>query len=202
VLLVAIVAAFGKAIAAVPIQYLQVVVGTLLLLFGIRWLRKAMLRYAGVVELRDEGANFTQQTEALGAGAGTANHAWDAVAFLASFKAVLLEGTEVVIIVIGLGSTGSRLLPASLGAVMACLIVVLAGLLLRRPLSRVPENALKFVVGVMVSSFGLFWFGEGIGVRWPYGDAAIVGLMAILLVASAVGVAIARRMHAMERLEA
>ena len=202
VLLVAIVAAFGKAIAAVPIQYLQVVVGTLLVLFGIRWLRKAMLRYAGVIELRDEAANFIQQTETLGAGAATANPAWDAVAFLASFKAVLLEGIEVVIIVIGLGATGNRLLPASLGAVIACLLVILAGVLLRRPLSHVPENTLKFVVGVMVSAFGLFWFGEGVGVHWPYGDFAIIGVMAILLAASAVGVAIARRMHALQGAEA
>lgn len=198
-LLAVIVAAFGTAIAAVPIQYLQVVVGTLLVLFGIRWLRKAMLRYAGAIELRDEAANFIQQRETLGAGAATANPGWDAVAFLASFKAVLLEGTEVVIIVIGLGATGDRLLPASLGAVVACVLVVLAGVLLRRPLARVPENTLKFVVGVMVSAFGLFWFGEGIGIHWLFGDFAIVGLMGILLAASAVGVAIARRMHAQPR---
>ena len=202
VLLVAIVAAFGKAIAAVPIRYLQVVVGTLLVLFGIRWLRKAMLRYAGVIELRNEAANFVRERETLGAGAATARPAWDAVAFLASFKAVVLEGIEVVIIVIGLGSTGNRLFPASLGAVIACLMVVLAGVLLRRPLSRVPENTLKFVVGVMVAAFGLFWFGEGIGVRWPYGDFAIIGVMAILLVASAVGVTIARRMHAVQGIAA
>lgn len=198
-LLVVIVAAFGTAIAAVPIQYLQVVVGTLLVLFGIRWLRKAMLRYAGVIELRDEAANFIQQRKMLSAGAATANTGWDAVAFLASFKAVLLEGIEVVIIVIGLGATGNRLLPASLGAVFACVLVVLAGVLLRRPLARVPENTLKFVVGVMVSAFGLFWFGEGIGIHWPYGDFAIAGLMGILFAVSVVGVVIARRMHAQPR---
>lgn len=196
VLLAAVVSAFGKAIAAVPIQYLQVVVGTLLVLFGIRWLRKAMLRYAGVIDLRDEAANFVQQTQAL-TPASNDNRTWDAVAFLVSFKAVLLEGTEVVVIVIGLGSTGSRMLPASLGALIACLIVVSAGVLLRRPLSRVPENALKFAVGVMVSAFGIFWFGEAVGVRWPYGDSAIIGLMAILLAASMVGVAVARRIHAL-----
>jgi len=199
-LLVAIVAAFGKAIAEVPIQYLQVAVGTLLLLFGIRWLRKAMLRYAGTIDLRDEAANFIRERGALAAATG-ASPRWDAVAFLASFKAVLLEGIEVVVIVIGLGATGNRMLPASLGAVAACLIVVLAGVLLRSPLSRVPENTLKFVVGVMVSAFGLFWFGEGIGVHWPYGDFAIVGLMALLLVASAVGVTIARRIVALKRSE-
>lgn len=199
VLLALIVAAFGTAIAAIPVQYLQVVVGTLLVLFGIRWLRKAMLRYAGVIELRDEAANFVHQRETLGAGAATANTGWDAVAFLASFKAVLLEGIEVVIIVIGLGATGNMLLPASLGAAVACLLVVLAGILLRRPLARVPENTLKFIVGVMVSAFGLFWFGEGIGIHWPYGDFAIVGLMGIFLAVSAVVVTIARQMRAQPR---
>jgi len=195
-LLAAIVAAFGTAIAAVPIQYLQVIVGTLLVLFGIRWLRKAMLRYAGVIELRDEAVNFTHEKEMLGAGRATARPQWDPVAFLTSFKAVLLEGIEVVIIVIGLGATGNQLFPASLGAVAACLVVVSAGVLLRRPLSRVPENLLKFIVGVMVSAFGLFWFGEGIGVSWPHADVAIVGLMAILLAASAMGVQIAHRIQA------
>jgi uncharacterized membrane protein len=194
-LLAAIVAVFGKAIATVPIEYLQVIVGTLLVLFGIRWLRKAMLRYAGVIELRDEAANFILEKRMLGAGAATARPRWDTVAFLTSLKAVLLEGTEVVIIVIGLGATGNRLLPASLGAVAACLMVVSAGVLLRRPLSRVPENLLKFVVGVMVTAFGLFWFGEGIGVSWPHGDFAVVGLMATLLAASAAGVAIAHRLY-------
>jgi uncharacterized membrane protein len=101
-----------------------------------------------------------------------------------------------VIIVIGLGATGNQLFPASLGAVAACLVVVSAGVLLRRPLSSVPENLLKFIVGVMVSAFGLFWFGEGIGVSWPHADFAIVGLMAILLATSAAGVSIAHRIHA------
>ena len=195
-LLAAIVAAFGTAIAAVPIQYLQVIVGTLLVLFGIRWLRKAMLRYAGVIELRDEALNFTHEKEVLGAGAATARPRWDPVAFLTSFKAVLLEGIEVVIIVIGLGATSNQLFPALLGAVAACLGVVSAGVLLRRPLSRAPENLLKFIVGVMMSAFGLFWFGEGIGVSWPHADFAIVGLMAILLATSAAGVSIAHRIHA------
>ena len=192
-LLFAIVAMFGRTIAAVPIAQLQVVVGTLLLLFGIRWLRKAMLRSSGVIDLRDEDALFAAQKSALGAHA--ARGRWDWIAFITTFKAVLLEGTEVVVIVIGLGAAGNRLLPASLGAVAACLLVIVAGALLHRPLARVPENALKFAVGIMVSAFGLFWFGEGIGLQWPYGDVAILALMGILLLSSALvvkGIRVAR----------
>jgi uncharacterized membrane protein len=191
-LLFAIVAIFGRTIASVPIEQLQVVVGTLLLLFGIRWLRKAMLRSAGVIDLRDEDALFDSQTRTLGAGTTIVRSRWDPVAFITTFKAVLLEGVEVVVIVIGVGAVGNRLIPASLGALAACLLVIAAGALLHRPLARVPENALKFVVGVMVSAFGLFWFGEGIGVHWPYGDAAILALMLILLVSSTAGVKLAR----------
>jgi uncharacterized membrane protein len=191
--LVAIVAIFGRAIAAVPIGVLQVVVGTLLLLFGIRWLRKAMLRSAGVIDLRDEEALYAQNREALGASGNAAGARWDTFAALTSFKAVLLEGIEVIVIVIGIGAAGNMLVPAAFGAIGACVVVAVAAALLNRPLSRVPENALKFAVGVMVSAFGLFWFGEGIGLHWPYGDAAIPALMALLLAASAAGVRVARR---------
>jgi uncharacterized membrane protein len=191
-LLFAIVAMFGKTIASVPIEQLQVLVGTLLLLFGIRWLRKAMLRWAGVIDLRDEDALFAAETRALGARAAGAGRRWDPIAFVTTFKAVLLEGTEVVVIVIGLGAAGNRLVPASLGALAACLLVIAAGALLHRPLARVPENALKFAVGVMVSAFGLFWFGEGLGMHWPYGDAAILALMLILLVSCALVVSAIR----------
>jgi uncharacterized membrane protein len=190
--LVAIVAIFGRAIAAVPIGVLQVVVGTLLLLFGIRWLRKAMLRSAGVIDLRDEEALYAQNRAALGA-CGNATARWDTFAALTSFKAVLLEGVEVIVIVIGIGAAGNMLVPAALGAIGACVAVAMAAALLNRPLSRVPENALKFAVGVMVSAFGLFWFGEGIGLHWPYGDVAILALMALLLAASTAGVRAARR---------
>jgi uncharacterized membrane protein len=189
--LAAIVAVFGRAIAALPLATLQLVVGTLLLLFGIRWLRKAMLRSAGVIGMRDEDALFARQREALDA-TGQAGSRWEAIAALTSFKAVLLEGVEVIVIVIGIGAAGNELGPAAAGAVAACVGVGAAAALLNRPLSRVPENALKFAVGVMVSAFGLFWFGEGLGIRWPYGDAAILALMAVLMAASAAGVRAAR----------
>jgi uncharacterized membrane protein len=189
--LAAIIAIFGPAIAAVPIAVLQIVVGALLLLFGIRWLRKAILRSAGVIALRDEAALFVEETRAL-QGAPVSARRWDAVAMLTAYKAIVLEGIEVVVIVIGIGAVGNRLVSASIGALAACALVVVAGVLLRQPLSRVPENALKYVVGVMMTAFGLFWFGEGIGVEWPYADAAILGLIGVLFIASAVGVRLSR----------
>jgi uncharacterized membrane protein len=187
-----VVAAFGTAIAAVPIAVLQIVVGTLLVLFGIRWLRKAMLRSAGVIELRDEAALYTRERQALGA-AQVGRGRWDTIAALTSFKAVLLEGVEVIVIVIGIGAAGNSLVPASVGAIAACVAVAAAASLLKGPLSRVPENLLKFVVGIMVSAFGLFWFGEGVGVPWPFGDATILALMAALFAASSLGIGAARR---------
>jgi uncharacterized membrane protein len=191
--LVVIVAVFGSAIAAVPVAVLQLVVGTLLLLFGIRWLRKAMLRSAGVISLRDEDALYVQEQQSLGASGGIVRQRWDTFAAITSFKAVLLEGVEVIVIVIGIGAAGNTLVPAAIGAIAACVAVAVAAAMLNRPLSRVPENTLKFAVGIMVSAFGLFWFGEGIGVHWPYGDATILGLMAVLLAASSAGVRLARR---------
>lgn len=121
--------------------------------------------------------------------------AWDPVAIVTAFKAVALEGVEVIVIVIALGAVQGLLVPASLGAIAACLLVVAAGLILHRPLARVPENSLKFVVGILMSAFGLFWFGEGIGLQWPYADAAILGLMAILAVASWLGIRVCRRLR-------
>ncbi len=191
--LVVIVAVFGRAIAAIPIATLQVVVGALLLLFGIRWLRKAILRSAGVIDLRDEDALYAREQQALGASGVVAGKRWDTIAALTSFKAVLLEGVEVIVIVIGIGAAGKMLVPATIGAIGACVAVTVAAALLNRPLSRVPENSLKFAVGVMVSAFGLFWFGEGIGIHWPYGDAAILALMGVLLAVASIGVRAARR---------
>ena len=191
-----VVAVFGTAIAAIPIATLQWIVGTLLLLFGIRWLRKAMLRSAGVIDLRDEAAVYAQERSALAVGGATLRKSWDAIAALTAFKAVALEGVEVIVIVIGIGAAGSLLVPASIGAAAGCLLVTLAVALLNRPLARVPENTLKYAVGIMVSSFGLFWFGEGIGVPWRLGDATLLPLMALLLAASSVGVAVARRVRA------
>lgn len=194
VTLAAIVAVFGSALAAIPIDYLQIAVGTALLMFGIRWLRKAVLRSAGVVALHDESAIYARETNTLQCSERSTTH-WDAVGLLAAYKAVVLEGVEVVVIVIGVGAVGNMLLPASVGALVACALVAAVGALLHRPLARVPENTLKYGVGIMLTSFGWFWFGEGIGIRWPYGDAAILGLMVVLYVASVLMVRSIRRLR-------
>jgi uncharacterized membrane protein len=195
-------AIFGPAIAQVPIHVLQIVIGTLLLLFGARWLRKAILRSAGVIALHDEDIAFARETHAIRSSAGVrsplrsnagARSPLDTLAALAAFKAVMLEGIEVIVIVVGVGAAGNTLASASIGALAACLLVAAVGALIHRPLSRVPENTLKFIVGLLVSAFGLFWFGEGIGIVWPYADAAIVGLFAGLLVLSRAAVGLVRQ---------
>ena len=195
VLLALIVLLFGPAIASIPISALQIVVGTLLVLFGIRWLRKAILRSAGVIALHDEEAAYTKEAQALSTDMPGKRGNWDVVAIITAFKAVVLEGIEVVVIVIGVGAVGNMLVPASLGALAACLLVIGMGVMLHRPLSRVPENSLKFTVGILISAFGLFWFGEGIGITWPYQDAAILGLAAALLVISWAAVSLARHVR-------
>jgi uncharacterized membrane protein len=191
-LLAALVLGLGRSLAAVPLPVLQLVVGILLLMFGLRWLQKAVLRAAGIVPLHDEAETYAKNTERLRRHGGVAS-TLDMIAFLTSFKAVVLEGIEVVFIVIALGARGSLLVPASVGAGLALLVVTALGLWLHRPLARVPENTLKFGVGVMLAAFGTFWVGEGIGLRWPGADAAIpVLIVAMLLVALAM-VAVCRR---------
>jgi Ca2+/H+ antiporter, TMEM165/GDT1 family len=198
VLLALLVAVFGVALASIRIGILKQVVGILLLLFGMRWLRKAMLRAAGVVGRHDEEAAYENECRALGGDCApprATRPRWDAIALLTAFKAVTLEGVEVIIIVIGLGAVQGLLVEASVGALAACLLVAGAALILQRPLARVPENALKLVVGIVMSAFGLYWFGEGIGLQWPYDDGAIVGLLALLAGAAWLGVRFAARLH-------
>jgi uncharacterized membrane protein len=176
-----IVAALGPLIGAIPIRALQGVVGVLLLLFGLRWLRKAILRAIGVVALHDEDAAFQRQTLELTEAAGRRPKGLDWIAAAAAFKAVLLEGIEVVFIVVAVGAARGLLGIASAGALAAILVVTAIGAAIHRPLARAPENALKFVVGVMLSAFGLFWTGESLGVAWPGGDAAILAFAALFL---------------------
>ena len=186
VVLAAIVAALGPALTHIPLHLAQLVVGAMILLFGMRWLRKAILRAAGLIALHDEEAAFAKNTEAL-RGANTAASAdhrrgWDRLAFAASFNITMLEGTEVVFIVIALGAGGRELMwTASLGAVAALLAISAMGLALHQPLARVPENTLKFVVGVLLSALGTFWVGEGAGIAWPGDDLAVPVLMAAYL---------------------
>ena len=184
-----IVAVLGPLLDRVPLQLLQLVIGVLLLLFGMRWLRKAILRAAGVIPLHDEAAAFAAGTAEL----REHRSRLDWLAGLASFKAVLLEGLEVVFIVIAVGAGRGLFLPASAGALGACGLVAIAGFILHRPLARVPENALKFAVGVMLSAFGVFWTGEGLGVAWPGADLAIVGFAGLFLLVAALATVAVRR---------
>ncbi|TPL93847.1 COG4280 domain-containing protein [Mesorhizobium sp. B2-3-12] len=180
--LAALVLAFGPLLALVPITTLQFVVGVLLILFGMRWLRKAILRSVGVIALHDEEAAFAKETAALNRQAN--DRRADYLAGLASFKAVLLEGVEVVFIVIAVGAAHGQTFYAGMGALAAFVLVMLVGLAVHRPLARVPENALKFVVGLMLTSFGIFWTGEGIGADWPGDDLALLAIFAIVALAS------------------
>jgi Ca2+/H+ antiporter, TMEM165/GDT1 family len=190
--LLAIVATLGTALTRVPLDAIQLAVGTLLLLFGMRWLRKAILRAAGVIPLHDEQSAFAKETEAMRR-AGRAAGRWDRVAFAATFQITMLEGTEVVFIVIAIGAGGAGLLvPACLGAAAALLFVGALGIALHRPIATVPENALKFAVGALLSAFGTFWAGEGMGLVWPGSDWSLLGLVAAFALAASGAVPLAR----------
>jgi uncharacterized membrane protein len=188
-----IVAGLGPLPDAVPLHLLQLAIGVLLLLFGLRWLRKAILRAAGIIPLHDEAAAFATETAELREQANRQAARLDWLAALASFKAVLLEGLEVVFIVIAVSAGRGLLVPASAGALAACLMVAGVGFAVHRPLARVPENTLKFAVGVMLSAFGVFWTGEGLGVAWPGEDLAIVAFAALFLAVGFGAVTLARR---------
>jgi uncharacterized membrane protein len=175
----------GPILSSIPLATLQLPIGLLLLLFGMGWLRKAVLRAAGIIPLHDETLIFEKETQALRGGSG---------AILTAFQGVLLEGLEVIFIVIAVGGTGNLLIPASMGAALACVLVLAAGAILHRPLSRVPENSLKFVVGVMLTSFGVFWIGEALDAHWPGADFALVYIAAIFLVSGLMMAYYLRRM--------
>ena len=173
-----LVALLGPAMTRFPQDLVRLGLGTLLLLFGLRWLRKAILRAAGIIPLHDEAEIYASQRAALRA-AGGLGASWDRVAVITSFKITMVEGIEVVFIVIAVGANGhGLLLAASLGAVAAALLVVALGFVLHRPVSKIPENSLKFIVGVLLCAYGSFWVGEGMGFAWPGKDLALVGLMA------------------------
>jgi uncharacterized membrane protein len=193
VVLVLIVVALGPLLDRVPLHLLKLAIGILLLLFGMRWLRKAILRSAGLIPLHDEAMAFATGTAELREQARRHEARLDRLAALASFKAVLLEGLEVVFVVIALGAGGGRLVAASVGALAACLLVAGAGFVVHRPLARVPENTLKFAVGVMLAAFGIFWTGEGLGVVWPGADLAIVAFAVLFLAVGRAAILLARR---------
>lgn len=184
---------FSPLLNRIPLRDAQLVVGGLLLLFGLRWLRKGVLRAAGIIPLHDETAAYDREADILRSARPTAG-AWDAVGFATAFKITMLEGLEVVFIVIAVGAGGVDLLvPASVGTVAALLLVAALGLTLYRPLSMVPENALKFSVGVLLAAFDTFWVGEGLGLNWPSSDWSILGLTLGFLAVAALAVPLCRR---------
>jgi len=192
VALVVLVAALGPALAHLPEQALQLFVGMLLLLFGMRWLRKAILRSAGVIPLHDEEAVFCSETANLKLARATERWGVEPIATATAFKGVLLEGVEVAFLVLAVAAGSPALvMPAALGALAAAVLVTIAAIAVHRPLSRVPENTLKFSVGVIISAFGIFWTGEGLGIEWPGHDLALLGIGGVLLATALAGVRLA-----------
>ena len=191
--LAVLVAVFGPALRLLPLAPAQLLLGTLLVLFGTRWLRKATRRAAGIIPLRDEAVAFRRQRDRIATLVRPAAH-WDGAALAMSFQATAIEGVEVVFIVVAVGAGGRGLLgPAMLGAALALALVAVLAALLHRPITRVPENTLKRLVGAMLSGFGTFWVGEGAGLVWPGGDAWIVPLALGYLLASLAVAASLRR---------
>jgi uncharacterized membrane protein len=191
--LAALVIVLGPLLGLVPLDLLRFAVGVLLLLFGMRWLRKAILRASGFIAMHDEEKAFADETDLLQQQA--ADRRADFLAGLAAFKAVLLEGVEVVFIVIAVGAGHGLTAYASLGAAAAVLVVLAIGVVVHRPLARVPENSLKFVVGLMLTSFGVFWTGEGLGAAWPGADAALLAILAVLAAAALLAARLLRGYH-------
>ena len=176
----------------VPQRDLKLLVGALLLLFGLRWLRKAILRFAGIVALHDEERIYQREIAELRA-QGRTRTTFDTVGALVAYKAVVLEGTEVAFIVIAFGAGGSTALASAiLGAIVAGIVVVALGAALRHPLTMVPENWMKFGVGALLSSFGVFWFAEGLGTEWPGDALSVLAILAVFLAASWVAVRMLR----------
>ena len=186
-----IVAALGPAISSIPIDSLRLVVGTILLVFGLQWLRKAILRAGGLKALHDEEAIYEAEVALLRASGARPAHDW--YAFTVAFKGVFLEGLEVAFIVVTFGGAQHNVAIAALGAIAALVVVLVAGAFVHAPLTRVPENTLKFGVGVMLTSFGIFWTSEGAGISWPGADAALLAVIAFVVVVAFGLVAIARR---------
>jgi uncharacterized membrane protein len=193
VVLLALVAVFGPALQRIPIDTLRFVVGALLLAFGLQWLRKAILRSSGFKPLHDEDEAYREERARAAAAGQEEKGRLDWYSFTVAFKGVLLEGLEVVFIVIAFGTAQNSLGLAAAGAGAALVVVVVAGVLARGPLSRVPENTIKFVVGLLLTSFGCFWAAEGAGVDWPGDDLALLGVIAFFSLLSFALVRVLRR---------
>jgi uncharacterized membrane protein len=199
--LLILVVVLGPLLTRIPLGAVQLALGALLLLFGMRWLRKAILRSAGIIPLHDEEALYASQRQAFG-GLTAPRQGWDGLAVSAAFKITMIEGIEVVFIVIAVGAAGrGLLLPAALGALAAFGVVVLLGVALRRPVSMIPENILKFAVGVLLCAFGTFWVGEGAGISWPADDLSLVGLCLGFLAVALATVSLCIRRRVLARTE-
>jgi uncharacterized membrane protein len=178
-------------LAFVPLRVIRIVIGAFLIWFGYGWLRKSILRYAGRIAIHDEGEKFEYRVSAL------RNERERRSGLAVSFSGVFLEGLEVAIIVVTIGSASSLALDyAAAGAVAAAVLVGIAGFLVRRPFARIPENGMKFVVGAMLVSFGLFWLGEGAGVAWWHDDLSLLLIIAAMFAASFSAIALVRRLSA------
>jgi uncharacterized membrane protein len=180
--LAAVIVALGPALRLLPIDALRLVVGALLLVFGLQWLRKAILRASGYKPLHDEEEVFRQQRQQAARQAELERAGLDWYSFTIAFKGVLLEGLEVAFIVVTFGSTQGRLGLAAAAAGAALVVVACLGVLVHAPLARVPENAIKFAVGLLLTTFGSFWSAEGAGAQWPGDELALLGLLAFLTV--------------------
>jgi uncharacterized membrane protein len=196
VALAVVVVALGPALHRVPIDTLRLVVGFLLLAFGLQWLRKAILRASGFKALHDEDEIFAQERVEAGRAGHEVRAGLDWYSFVLSFKGVFLEGLEVAFIVITFGSTQGDIPLAAAAAAAALVLVAAAGAVVRAPLSRVPENTMKFAVGIMLTTFGIFWGAEGTGAVWPGGELALLGVLAFVVLSSLVLVGVLRRQHA------
>jgi uncharacterized membrane protein len=197
VVLTVVVAVLGPALTTMPLDALRLVVGGLLVIFGLQWLRKAVLRASGLKALHDENACYAVELAAAKA-APAGRHALvgDWYSFSLSFKGVVLEGLEVAFVVVTFGANQRNMPLAVVAAVVALLVVTIAGVAVRAPLSRVPENTMKFAVGVMLTSFGVFWGAEGAGAEWPGEDAALLVLVPVVTGFALALVAVLRRIAA------
>jgi uncharacterized membrane protein len=195
--LAVIVAVLGPAVSDIPLTGLRIVVGALLLVFGLQWIRKAILRASGYKAMHDEEKLYAEHlAEATGKQARRSFLAPDWYGFTLAFKGVLLEGLEVVFIVLTFGANAKNVGLATIAAGCAVVLVAAAGFAVRAPLARVPENTMKFVVGIMLTSFGLFWGGEGAGAHWPGSDAALLVIIPAIALFSAGLTALLRRARA------
>jgi uncharacterized membrane protein len=179
--LAVVVVLLGPALTVIPISVLRIVVGTLLLVFGMQWLRKAILRASGYKALHDEDEIFAREVTGARAGASVTREGIDSFGFTLAFKGVFLEGLEVAFIVVAFGGSQGSVPLAALGAAVAIVLVAAIGVVVRAPLARAPENTIKFAVGTMLTTFGVFWSAEGAGVNWPGADLALLAILAFVL---------------------